>query len=108
MGGDAERQAGFADFIEIGIDEIFLAEMQMLGAGDDRRAPVIIDHEFGRRAFCHRERVADDLQRLGVVEILGAQLDGADAERGQPRHPFDAVDDRIELIRIRHARTVSR
>ena len=27
------------------------------------------------------QRVGDDLQRLGVVEVLGAQLDGADAER---------------------------
>ena len=48
MGGDAERQAGLADRLEIGVGKIFLAEMQMLCAGDDRRAPVIVDHEFGR------------------------------------------------------------
>ena len=30
MGGDAERQAGGADRLEVGIDEVFLAEMQML------------------------------------------------------------------------------
>src|SRR5258708_9111970 len=30
--------------------------MQMLCLGDDRHAPVIIDHELGRRAFCHFER----------------------------------------------------
>ena len=46
MGGDAERQPGLADRLEVGIDKIFLAEMQMLGAGDDRRAPVIVDHEL--------------------------------------------------------------
>ena len=53
----------------------------MLGAGHDRRAPVVVDHQLGVRALDHLERVADDLQRLGVVEILGAQLNGADAER---------------------------
>ena len=47
MGGDAERQPGFADFAEVGVGKVFLAEMQMLCAGDDRRAPVIVDHEFG-------------------------------------------------------------
>ena len=114
MGGDAERQPGVADRLEVGVGEVFLAEMQMLGAGDDRRAPVIVDHEFGRRALGHLERVGHDLQRLGIVEILGAQLNGADAERGQPRDPGDAVDDGIKAIRIRvairirHARTGSR
>ena len=47
MGGDAERQSGFADFAEVGVGEVFLAEMQMLCAGDDRRAPVVVDDEFG-------------------------------------------------------------
>ena len=46
MGGDAERQPGLADRLEIGVGQIFLAEMQMLRAGDDRRAPVVVDHEF--------------------------------------------------------------
>ena len=81
MGGDAERQPGFADRVEVGVGQIFLAEMQMLRAGDDRRAPVIVDHELGRRALGHLERVADELQRLAVVEVLGAQLHRADAER---------------------------
>ena len=48
MGGDAERQAGIADRVEVGIGEVFLAEMQMLCAGDDRGAPVIVDHELCR------------------------------------------------------------
>ena len=97
MGGDAERQPGLADFVEVGVDEIFLAEMQMLCAGNDRRAPVVVDHELWRRVpLGHLERVADDLQRLRVVELLGAQLDGADAEHGQSRHPGDAVDDGVE------------
>ena len=64
MGGDPERQSGFADFAEVGVDKVFLAEMQMLCAGDDRRAPVIVDHEFRRRALDRLEGVGHDLQRL--------------------------------------------
>ena len=108
MGGDAERQPGLADLVKVGIDQVLLAEMQMLRAGHDRGAPVVIHHQPGRRAPGHRQRVADDLQRLAVVELLGAQLNGADAEFRQPLNPGDAVDDGIERIRIRHARTVSR
>ena len=80
----------------------------MLCAGHDRRAPVVVDHQFCRRALRRLERVADDLQRAAVVEVLGPQLNGADAKFGQPRHPGDAVDDGVKLIRIRHARTGSR
>ena len=58
MGGNAERQPGVADRLEVGVGEIFLAEMQMLGAGDDRRAPVIIDHELCVRALDDFQRVA--------------------------------------------------
>ena len=58
MGGDAERQSGAADRGDVGVDQVFLAEMQMLGAGHDRRAPVVVDHELGRRALGDRERVA--------------------------------------------------
>ncbi len=109
MGGDAERQAGVADRLEVGVGEIFLAEMQMLGAGDDRRAPVVVDHELRRACPAVTASASvHDLQRLGIVELLGAQLNGADAERGEARHPGDAVDDGIEAIRIRHARTGSR
>ena len=64
MGGDAERQSGFADFAEVGVGKVFLAEMQMLCAGDDRRAPVIVDHEFGIGALDGLQRVGHDLQRL--------------------------------------------
>jgi hypothetical protein len=32
MGGKAERQAGVADRLEVGVDEVFLAEMQVLSA----------------------------------------------------------------------------
>jgi hypothetical protein len=56
MGGEPEGQARVTNCVEIGINQVFLAEMQMLCPGDDRRAPVIIDHELGRRAFCHFER----------------------------------------------------
>src|ERR1700730_6549745 len=107
MGGEAERETRIADCLEIGVNKVLLAEMQMFCSGHDRRAPVIIDHEFCRRAFCDFERVADDLQRFAVVEVFRAQLDRADAKRGQARDPTDAVDHGIEAIRIRHARTVS-
>ncbi len=113
MGGDAERQPGIADRLQIGIDQVFLAEMQMFGAGDDRRAPVIIDHQFGRVPSVTASASVTICSACGLVQVLGAQLHGADAKRGQPRHPGDAVDDGIELIRIRvairirHARTVS-
>src|ERR1700733_6006576 len=43
MGGKAECQSGFTDGAKVGLGEILLAEMQMLGAGDDRRAPIIVD-----------------------------------------------------------------
>ncbi|GCC43866.1 hypothetical protein chiPu_0027954 [Chiloscyllium punctatum] len=107
MGGDTERELGFADLGEVGVGEVFLAEMQMLGTGDNSRAPVVVDHELCGRALRHGQRVGDDLQRRGIVEVLGAQLDGADAELGQSLDPVDAVDDGIERIRIRHARTGS-
>ena len=97
MGGNAERESGVADRLEIGIGQVFLAEMQMLGAGHDRRAPVIIDHELCIRAPDDLQRVADGLQRLGIVEVLGAQLNGADAEQRQARDPGDAVDDRDKI-----------
>ena len=47
MGGNAKRQPGLADRRKVGIGQIFLAEMQMFGAGDDGGAPVIVNHEFG-------------------------------------------------------------
>ena len=70
--------------LEVGVGEVFLAEMQVLRAGDDRRAPVVVDHELRARVpLVDLERIGDDLQRLGIVEVLGAQLDGADAERAR-------------------------
>ncbi len=98
MGGDAERQARLADSTEVGIDQVFLAEMQMLGAGDDRRTPVIVDHELGRSCpWSPASASVTICSAAGIVELLGAQLDGADAKLGQPPDPRDAVDDGIEI-----------
>src|SRR5262245_1003331 len=108
MGGDAEREAGGADRLEVSIGQIFLAEMQVLRAGLDRRAPVIVDDEARARALDGGERLLDDRKRLGIVEVFRTQLNGADAEFCEARDPGDAVDDRIKTIRIRHARTESR
>ena len=96
MGGDAERQPGLADGLEVGVGEILLAEMQVFCAGDDGRAPIVVYHEFCRRALGDLQRVGDDLQGLGVVEVLGAQLDRADAKPAQALDPGEAVDDRIK------------
>ena len=86
----------------------------MFGAGDDRGAPVVVDHDPGVGTPGGLQRVGDDLQRLGVIQILGAQLHGADAELREPFDPGDTVNNGIETIRIRrairirHARTESR
>ncbi len=47
MGGEAERRCpALADRVHVGLGEVFLAEMQMLRAGVDGRAPVVVDHEL--------------------------------------------------------------
>ena len=107
MGGNAERDPGVADRFQVGIDKVFLAEMQMLGAGHDRGAPVIIDHELGVGAPDDLDRVGHRLQRFGIIEVLGAQLNRADAEQREARNPGNGINDGIETIRIRHARTGS-
>src|SRR5207248_11727319 len=83
--------------------QILLAEMQMFGASLDRRAPIIVDNDVCRRALGHRKRIADDLQRLGVLEVLGAQLHRSDAKQCKARDPGDAVDDGIKAVRMRVA-----
>src|SRR5437868_2244431 len=102
MRGKPKRQAGVADRLEIGIGQILLAEVQMFGASLDRRAPVVIDDEFCRRALDDSECVANDLQRLGVLEILGAQLHRTDAKQCKARDLGDAVYDGIKAVRIRN------
>ena len=87
MRREAERQPRLLDRGDVGLGEILLAEMKMLGASDDRRAPVVVDDQPGRRALGDRQRVGDDLQRLAVIEVLGAQLDGADAELASGARP---------------------
>jgi hypothetical protein len=108
VGRDAQRQSGIADRGEIGLRQIFLAKMQVFRSGDNGRAPVIVDHQLRICALRDRERIAHDLQRRAIVKILGAQLHRADTKCGEARDPGDAVDDGIEAVRIRHARTGSR
>ena len=110
MGGEAERQSGAADRGDVGFGEVFLAEMQMFRAGHDRRAPVVVDDELG--VACRRDR----LERVASPSAAPPSCDRSFARSwivptpssAKPRHPGDAVDDGIEAIRIRHARTVSR
>jgi len=87
MGGDAERQLRFADLGEISIGEVFLAEMQMLGAGDDRGAPVIVTTSFVGVPLVIARASLTICSARAVVKLLGAQLDGADAEFGQALDP---------------------
>ena len=80
MGGEAEREARGADRLHVGIGEVLLAEMHVLGFRLDRRLPVIVDHELRRGAIGRGERLADQRQRIGGLQVLGAKLHGADAE----------------------------
>ena len=56
--------AWVARLAALGVGEVFLAEMQVLCAGDDRRAPVVVDHEFRIGALDGLQSVGHDLQRL--------------------------------------------
>src|SRR4051794_3205673 len=47
MGGDAERQAGLADGVEVRVGKVLLAEMQVLCTRDNRRAPIVVDDQPG-------------------------------------------------------------
>ena len=107
MGRNAEGQPGAADRGHVRRIEVFLSEMQVLRARIDGRAPIIIHDQLGLCAFGHRQCLADDGERSGIIEILRTQLNGADAELRQALDPRDSIDHGIKTIRIQHARTVS-
>ena len=92
VGREAERQPGGADRLDVGVGEgreVLLAEMQVLGFRFDRCLPVIVDHEPGRGAAGGGQRFAHELERVGLVQVLRAQLDRADAEAGEAFQPRD-------------------
>src|SRR4029079_15254965 len=98
VGTDAKADAGTADGLHIGIDQILLAEMDVVAFLIDGDLPIVVDDELSAVRGADRLGLADLAAQLGLGLILDAQLHQACAGRHQARDPVGIRHDRIKAV----------
>ena len=89
--------------LHVGAVEIALAEVNVIRAGFDRDAPIVVDDKLRAGLAADRSSASRISPAIfGSRAILDAQLDELRADADEPRDPGRAVDDRIETIEAAH------
>ena len=93
---------------EIGGSQVLLTKVDVVGAGGDGFAPVVVDDQLAAVADADVQRLENLAADLGFARVLEPELNRPHAQRHQPPHPADVRHDRIEDIEARRHGAYSR
>ena len=99
---DTDANVGAAQRLHVGVQKVFLAEMDEVAALVDGGLPVVVDDELRTAGGTDRLGLLHLATDLGRRLLLDAKLDQPRAGRDQARHPAGIRNDRIERVEHGH------